>query len=69
MSHSWYQSIATRCHIPEDSNGISKNISVNNIRQWVEKFRIICVLKDMKHIEHATSDIRPATVPDALCLF
>jgi len=59
----------TRRHIPQDSNGISKHISVNHIHQWVETFRIICVLWDVKHIEHATGDVRPGRIPDALCVF
>jgi hypothetical protein len=59
----------TRRHIPQESNGISKKISVNHIRQWVETFRIICVLTGIKHIEQAAGDIRPGRIPVALCVF
>ena len=58
-----------RRHIPQDSDGIRKHISVNHIRQWLETFRIICVLAHAKNIEQATGDIRPGGIPDALCVF
>jgi hypothetical protein len=59
----------TRRHIPQDSNSISKHISVDRIRQLFETFRFICVLMAVKHIEHVTGDIRPGRMPDALCVF